>query len=142
MVIYHLQFEKIGTKIQKNLHMSKKMCTFARFFGFSDPQDWKKYNKHNMTKAELINEIAIKTGYDKRTIGLIVESAIDNVKGSLVKGEPIYLRGFGSFILKTRKAKVARNIRAKSTVDVPEHSIPYFKASNEFKDMVRTVKGK
>jgi len=93
-----------------------------------------------MTKAELINEIAIKTGYDKRTIGLIVEGVIDNIKGSLEKGEPVYLRGFGSFILKTRKAKVARNIRAKSTVDVPEHSIPFFKPANEFKDQVRNIK--
>ena len=95
-----------------------------------------------MTKAELINEIAIKTGYDKRTIGLIVEGVIDNIKGSLEKGEPVYLRGFGSFILKTRKAKVARNIRAKSTVDVPEHSIPFFKPANEFKDQVRNIKSK
>ena len=120
--------------------MSKKICTFACFFGFFGSARQEKYNEHNMTKAELINEIAISTGYDKRTIGLIVEGVIDNLKGSMIKGEPVYLRGFGSFTLKTRKAKVARNIRAKSTVEVPEHSIPYFKPANEFKDQVRDVK--
>ncbi len=95
-----------------------------------------------MTKAELINEIAINTGYDKRSISLIVENLMANIKDSLEKGESVYLRGFGSFILKTRKAKVARNIRAKSSVDVPEHTIPFFKPANEFKEQVRDVKRK
>ena len=95
-----------------------------------------------MTKAELINEIAISTGYDKRTISLIVESMMNGIKGSMEKGENVYLRGFGSFILKTRKAKVARNIRAKTSVDVPEHTIPFFKPADEVKEQVHNVPGK
>ena len=95
-----------------------------------------------MTKADLVNEIAISTGYDKRTITVIVESFIDELKDSLTKGENVYLRGFGSFILKKRAAKVARNIRAKESVNVPEHSIPAFKAGAELKEAVRNVKAK
>jgi DNA-binding protein HU-beta len=95
-----------------------------------------------MTKADLVNEIAISTGYDKRTITVIVESFIDELKDSLTKGENVYLRGFGSFILKKRAAKVARNIRAKESVNVPEHSIPAFKAGAEFKEAVYKVKAK
>ncbi|MBO7459005.1 MAG: integration host factor subunit beta [Paludibacteraceae bacterium] len=93
-----------------------------------------------MTKAELINSIAIKTGYDKKSIALIVEGMISGIKESMNEGENVYLRGFGSFILKTRKAKVARNIREKTSVAVPEHMIPFFKPAEEFKDAVRSVK--
>ncbi|MBQ4395773.1 MAG: integration host factor subunit beta [Paludibacteraceae bacterium] len=93
-----------------------------------------------MTKAELINSIAIKTGYDKKSIALIVEGMISGIKESMNGGENVYLRGFGSFILKTRKAKVARNIREKTSVAVPEHMIPFFKPAEEFKDAVRSVK--
>ena len=93
-----------------------------------------------MTKAELINSIAIKTGYDKKSIALIVEGMISGIKDSMKEGENVYLRGFGSFILKTRKAKVARDIRAKTSVAVPEHMIPFFKPAEEFKDAVRDVK--
>ena len=86
-----------------------------------------------MTKAELINEIAISTGYDKRTIDMIVDSFTEEIKKNLGKGENVYIRGFGSFVLKTRKAKVARNITAKTSVFVPEHKIPFFKPAAEFK---------
>ncbi len=90
-----------------------------------------------MTKAELVNEIAIETGYDKTTITLIVESMMNNVKKSLVKKENVYLRHFGSFNLVTRKQKVARNITANKTVIVPEHQTVIFKASAELQDAVR-----
>ena len=95
-----------------------------------------------MTKAELVNEIAISTGYDKKSINLILDSMLDHVRKSLGEGAFVYMRGFGSFILKTRKAKVARNIRSKTSVDVPEHSIPFFVPAKEFKAVVRDVKGK
>ena len=90
-----------------------------------------------MTKAELITEIAIKTGYDKKTIGHILESAMGNIKKTVANGENVYLRGFGTFATKTRAAKVARNILANTTVEVPEHKIPAFKASNELAKLVR-----
>ena len=95
-----------------------------------------------MTKAELVSAIAISTGYDKTTIANIVEATMSNIKKTVAEGENVYLRGFGSFILKTRAAKVARNIRAKESVNVPEHSIPAFKAGAELKEAVYNVKAK
>jgi DNA-binding protein HU-beta len=90
-----------------------------------------------MTKAQLINEIAIATGYDKKTIGVIVEAFMAGVKRSLCNGKNVYLRGFGSFITKTRAAKVARNISTSTSIHVPEHKIPAFKAAKEFAEEVR-----
>ncbi|MCQ2346362.1 MAG: integration host factor subunit beta [Paludibacteraceae bacterium] len=90
-----------------------------------------------MTKAELVNAIAIQTGYDKTTIMNIVEAGMDNIKQTMAQGENIYLRGFGSFITKIRAKKVARNISKNTSIVVPEHKIPAFKASNEFLDMLK-----
>jgi DNA-binding protein HU-beta len=90
-----------------------------------------------MTKAELINELAITTGYDKKSITVIVEGFMENVKNNVANGENVYLRGFGSFVTKTRAAKVARNISQKSSIYVPEHKIPYFKPAKEFAAEVR-----
>ena len=95
-----------------------------------------------MTKADPINEIAISTGYDKKTITTIVESMMNGVKKNLAKGENVYLRGFGSFILKKRAAKVARNISSNSSIKVPEHSVVSFKAAAELAKGVRGVKAK
>ena len=85
-----------------------------------------------MTKAELVNQIAVQTGYDKLTVLKVVESFMQNVKDSVCGDEPVYLRGFGSFITKVRKEKVARNISKKTSIVVPEHTIPSFKPSKEF----------
>ena len=93
-----------------------------------------------MTKAELVNAIAIKTGYDKTTIMNVVESAMDNIKNTVAAGETVYLRGFGSFITKTRAAKVARNISQNTSIQVPEHKVPFFKPSPEFAELVRESK--
>jgi DNA-binding protein HU-beta len=90
-----------------------------------------------MTKAQLINEIAISTGYDKKTIGVIVEAFMAGVKRNLCNGKNVYLRGFGSFITKTRAAKIARNISTSTSIQVPEHKIPAFKAAKEFADEIR-----
>lgn len=90
-----------------------------------------------MTKAELINEISISTGYDKTTIGLIVESFMTNVKKSVAQGENVYLRSFGSFITRNRAAKVARNINKNTSIQVPAHKIPAFKPAKEFQAEVR-----
>lgn len=95
-----------------------------------------------MKKADLINEIAIASGYDKKTISVIVEGFMDGVKKSLAEGENVYLRGFGSFILKTRAAKIARNITSSTSIKVPEHSVASFKAAKEFATEVRKVKAK
>ncbi len=85
-----------------------------------------------MTKADLINEMAVSTGYDKKTVSVIVEAFMENVKNNVANGENVYLRGFGGFMTKTRKAKVARNISKQTSVFVPEHKIPYFKPAKEF----------
>ncbi|MBO4518757.1 MAG: integration host factor subunit beta [Paludibacteraceae bacterium] len=93
-----------------------------------------------MTKADLINEIAISTGYDKKTISVIVEGFMEGVKKNMAKGENVYLRGFGSFILKKRAAKVARNITSNASIKVPEHKVAAFKAAKEFASAVRNAK--
>jgi len=90
-----------------------------------------------MTKAELVSEIAIQTGYDRATILNVVESAMFNVKKAVAAGEGVYLRGFGSFTTKTRAQKVARNIKAQQSIVVPEHKIPQFKPSDDFSGMLR-----
>jgi DNA-binding protein HU-beta len=90
-----------------------------------------------MTKADLINEIAISTGYDKTTISMVVESMMRTVKNSLLRDENVYLRGFGSFITKTRKAKIARNIGKNASIPVPEHRIAAFKPASEFAAKMR-----
>ena len=90
-----------------------------------------------MTKAELVNTIAIKTGYDKRTIANVVETAMDSIKKTMADVESVYLRGFGSFITKTRKEKVAHNIAKNVSIHVPEHKIPAFKPSNEFVKIIK-----
>ncbi|MCQ2346178.1 MAG: integration host factor subunit beta [Paludibacteraceae bacterium] len=89
-----------------------------------------------MTKAELVNNIAIQTGYDRVTIMNIVESAMFTVKKTMAEGQNVYLRGFGSLVIKTRKEKVARNIKSNTSLVVPEHRIPSFKASPEFLNMM------
>lgn len=90
-----------------------------------------------MTKAELVSEIAISTGYDKTTILNIVEAMMTSVKKNVAAGENVYLRGFGSFISKERARKLARNISKNTTIEVPAHRIPAFKPANEFCEEVR-----
>ncbi len=90
-----------------------------------------------MTKAELVNSIAIHTGYDRVTIMNIVETAMAEVKKNVVSGDNVYLRGFGSFITKTRAQKVARNISKQTSIVVPEHKIPAFKPSKEFAALLK-----
>lgn len=92
-----------------------------------------------MTKAQLVTEIAIQTGYDKVTISNVIESAMRNVKKTVRNGEYVSLRGFGSFILKTRAQKTARNISNNTTVIIPEHRIVAFRPCPEFADAVREI---
>ena len=85
-----------------------------------------------MTKADIVNEIAKSTGVEKVQVQAIVEAFMDSVKGAMVKGENVYLRGFGSFIIKKRAEKVARNISKNTTITIPEHNIPAFKPAKSF----------
>ena len=90
-----------------------------------------------MTKADIVTEIAKKTGVEKVQIQAIVEIFMEEVKDSLSRGENVYLRGFGSFIIKTRAEKVARNISKNTTITIPEHNIPAFKPAKTFAAKVK-----
>ena len=86
-----------------------------------------------MTKAEIVAEISRTTGIDKTEVLAVVEKFMVVVKDSLANGENIYLRGFGTFLLKERAEKTARNITKNTTIIVPAHKIPAFKPCTEFK---------
>jgi len=85
-----------------------------------------------MTKADIVNEIAKSTGIDKTTVLTTVEAFMDSVKSSLQREENVYLRGFGSFVVKRRAQKTARNISKNTTIIIPEHNIPAFKPAKNF----------
>lgn len=85
-----------------------------------------------MTKAEIAHAISAKTGIEKKDAMNIIEAFMATVKENMEKGEEVYLRGFGSFIIKHRAAKTARNISKNVTMVVPEHDIPAFKPAKEF----------
>ena len=90
-----------------------------------------------MTKADIVNEIAQQTGIEKVEVLAVVEAFMGTVKASLIKGEPVYLRGFGSFIIKHRAQKAARNITRKTTMTIPAHDIPAFKPAKTFVNAVK-----
>lgn len=85
-----------------------------------------------MTKADIVNEIAKSTGVEKVLVQTIVEAFMENVRNSLIDNNNVYLRGFGSFIIKKRAQKVARNISKNTIITIPEHNIPAFKPSKSF----------
>ena len=93
-----------------------------------------------MTKAEVVAEIANKTGIEKVTVLATVETLMEVIKENMIKGNNVYLRGFGSFIIKTRSAKTARNISKNITIQIPEHKIPAFKPARVFMDEVKDLK--
>lgn len=90
-----------------------------------------------MTKADLINEISKSTGVEKAQVRQIIESFMENIKDSVIAKNPVYLRGFGSFIIKTRAKKVARNISKNTSITIPEHDIPAFKPAKSFAAKVK-----
>ena len=91
-----------------------------------------------MTKADIVNEIAKSTGLDKALVLTTVERFMEVVKDSLSHGENVYLRGFGSFIIKTRSEKQLATSAKKTTIIIPEHKIPAFKPARVFMDEVKT----
>ena len=90
-----------------------------------------------MTKAEIVTEIAKKTGAEKKDVLNTIEAFMEVVKESLTKEENVYLRGFGSFIVKKRAQKTARNISKNTTLIIPEHNIPAFKPAKTFNISVK-----
>lgn len=93
-----------------------------------------------MRKADIIQEIANKTGIPKVDILVTLEAFFQEVKQSVYEGEPVSIRGFGTFSTLLRKKKVGRNIKAKTSVEIPEHYIPKFKPAKEFVESVKNGK--
>ena len=90
-----------------------------------------------MTKAEIVAAVAAKTGVEKVAVQATVESFMNAVKASLETGDNVYLRGFGSFIIKTRAEKTGRNISKNTTIKIPAHNIPAFKPAKVFVESVK-----
>ena len=90
-----------------------------------------------MTKADIVSEIAKSTGVEKVQVQAIVEAFMDSIKTSLTNKNNVYLRGFGSFIVKKRAKKVARNISKNTTLTIPEHNLPAFKPAKSFAAKVK-----
>jgi DNA-binding protein HU-beta len=90
-----------------------------------------------MTKAEIVHDIAVKTGIEKEAVTAVVETMMETIKTSMVKGENIYLRGFGTYLLKKRAEKTGRNITRNTSVKIPAHMIPAFKPSREFSSEIK-----
>ncbi|MDG2369424.1 MAG: integration host factor subunit beta [Flavobacteriales bacterium] len=90
-----------------------------------------------MTKADLVSDISDKTGVERIAVQAAVEAFMDSIKLSLEKGENVYLRGFGSFVVKERAEKTGRNISKNTTLIIPAHNIPSFKPSKTFIEGVK-----
>ena len=90
-----------------------------------------------MTKAEIVSNISDKLGIDKSDVQITIEKFMDEIKGSLESGNNVYLRGFGSFIIKTRAEKTGRNISKNTTLKIPAHNIPAFKPAKVFTEGVK-----
>lgn len=93
-----------------------------------------------MTKADIVARIAQQTGVEKAVAMTVVEAFMETVKDSMVAGEDVFLRGFGSFIIKKRAKKVARNISKNTTIVIPAHSVPAFKPAKTFLEAVKEGK--
>ena len=90
-----------------------------------------------MTKAELVSKISVNLGLEKNEVLATIENFMEEVKNTLSEGENVYLRGFGSFIVKQRAEKTGRNISKNTTIRIPAHSVPAFKPARVFVDEVK-----
>nr|WP_262885530.1 MULTISPECIES: HU family DNA-binding protein [Christiangramia] len=95
-------------------------------------------NSTKMTKADIVANISEKLGMEKGDVQATIESFMDEVKTSLESGDNVYLRGFGSFVVKTRAEKTGRNISKNTTIKIPAHNIPAFKPAKIFVEGVKT----
>jgi nucleoid DNA-binding protein len=89
-----------------------------------------------MTKADLVEKIVEKTGLTRTDVAVVVDSFLDAVKNAMKEGHNLEIRGFGTFKIKSRKARKARNPRTGEEVPVPDRKVPVFKPSNEFKELI------
>jgi len=93
-----------------------------------------------MTKQDLVNEVSKNTGIEKIAVEKTIEALMETVRVSMAKNQNIYLRGFGTFLVKKRAKKTARNISKNTTVIIPEHFVPSFKPAKEFMDKIKSKK--
>ena len=109
---------------------------------FATPNRWIRIiniiENKKMTKAEIIAEIASKTGIEKVDVQETVEAFFKVIKNAMVSGENVYVRGFGSFVVKKRAKKTARNISKNTAIIIPEHFVPSFKPAKIFVEKVKT----
>lgn len=91
-----------------------------------------------MRKADLVTSISEKTGIAKVDVLVSLETFFKEVKSSLSEGENVYIRGFGSFVVKKRAKKIGRNIKKNIAIEIPEHFIPAFKPAKIFVEEVKT----
>ena len=90
-----------------------------------------------MTKAEIVNEISRTAGIEKSVVQTVLEEFMESVRRSVIDGEPVFLRGFGSFVVKQRAEKTARNISKGTTIKVPAHPVPMFKPARVFVESIK-----
>jgi len=90
-----------------------------------------------MTKADIVDQISEKTGIEKTQVLHTVEAFMTSVKSSLSNGDNVYLRGFGSFIVKRRAQKTGRIISKNTTIVIPAHNVPAFKPSKTFANKIK-----
>ena len=119
-----------GLHFCKETHKICKNALFLEFLAYL-------HFVATMTKAEIVSEIAAKTGLEKQVVLTVVEAMMDTIKTSMINGNEVFLRGFGSFIIKHRAEKTARNISKNTTIIIPAHNIPAFKPAKEFMEKVK-----
>lgn len=90
-----------------------------------------------MTKADVIKEIVLKTGIDQEAVSQVVEAMMSSIKEAMAGGDEVFLRGFGSFIIKRRAEKIGRNISQNTSIIIPAHNIPAFKPAESFVKMIK-----
>ncbi len=90
-----------------------------------------------MTKADIVKKVSESTGIENQTVQKTIEAFMETVKDSLTGNKNVYLRGFGSFIVKKRAKKLARNISKNTTLIIPEHFVPAFKPADVFMEQVK-----
>ncbi len=93
-----------------------------------------------MRKADIVNRITEKTGISKVDVLVSIEAFCKEIKEAMAEGQNVYIRGFGSFVVKTRKRKIGRNIKKNIAVEIPEQKVPAFKPAKMFVSKVREGK--
>jgi len=124
----------VQKKFCKNLHLIAMENNKSYIF------DLTIYNLRTMTKQDVVNEVSKSTGIEKVTVSKTIEALMETVRATMAKNQNIYLRGFGTFVVKKRAKKTARNISKNTTVIIPEHFVPTFKPSKELIDKIKSKK--